>query len=145
MRLKVSSTARIGVNNAANDYGDYKGSAANHQYVIQNVIDVLKCNKVCSCDSNSWNDSQPAKAEEVAHIHETQSVDSGCCQVETKVALRACRVKTSILKLGSFGIKHHVAKGFILVSKEITDHVVCSLVKITILVHWVSGLFMRVN
>ena len=28
--------------NAANDYGDYKGSAANHQYVIQNVIDVLK-------------------------------------------------------------------------------------------------------
>jgi hypothetical protein len=28
--------------NAANDYGNYKGSAANHQYVIQNVIDVLK-------------------------------------------------------------------------------------------------------
>jgi UDP-N-acetyl-2-amino-2-deoxyglucuronate dehydrogenase len=27
--------------NAANDYGNYKGSAANHQYVIQNVIDVL--------------------------------------------------------------------------------------------------------
>jgi hypothetical protein len=25
--------------NAANDYGNYKGSAANHQYVIQNVID----------------------------------------------------------------------------------------------------------
>lgn len=27
--------------NAANDYVNYKGSAANHQYVIQNVIDVL--------------------------------------------------------------------------------------------------------
>ena len=27
--------------NAANDYGNYKGSAANHQYVIQNVIDFL--------------------------------------------------------------------------------------------------------
>lgn len=27
--------------NAANDYGNYKGSAANHQYVIQNVIDVI--------------------------------------------------------------------------------------------------------
>ena len=27
--------------NAANDYGNYKGSAANHQYVIQNVVDVL--------------------------------------------------------------------------------------------------------
>jgi UDP-N-acetyl-2-amino-2-deoxyglucuronate dehydrogenase len=28
--------------NAANDYGDYKGSAANHHYVIENVVDVLK-------------------------------------------------------------------------------------------------------
>ncbi len=28
--------------NPANDYGPYKGSAANHQYVIQNVVDVLK-------------------------------------------------------------------------------------------------------
>ncbi len=27
--------------NPPNDYGDYKGSAANHHYVIQNVIDVL--------------------------------------------------------------------------------------------------------
>ncbi len=27
-----------------NDYGDYKGSAANHHFVIQNVIDVLKGN-----------------------------------------------------------------------------------------------------
>lgn len=28
--------------NPANDYGPYKGSAANHNYVIQNVIDTLK-------------------------------------------------------------------------------------------------------
>jgi len=28
--------------NPGNDYGDYKGSAANHHYVIENVIDVLK-------------------------------------------------------------------------------------------------------
>jgi hypothetical protein len=27
--------------NPPNDYGDYKGSAANHHYVIENVIDVL--------------------------------------------------------------------------------------------------------
>jgi len=28
--------------NPPNDYGDYKGSAANHHYVIQNVVDTLK-------------------------------------------------------------------------------------------------------
>lgn len=28
--------------NPANDYGHYKGSAANHHYIIENVIDVLK-------------------------------------------------------------------------------------------------------
>ncbi len=28
--------------NPANDYGEYKGSAANHVYIIQNVIDTLK-------------------------------------------------------------------------------------------------------
>ncbi len=31
--------------NPANDYGDYKGSAANHRYIIENVIDVLKARK----------------------------------------------------------------------------------------------------
>lgn len=31
--------------NPANDYGAYKGSAANHVYVIENVIDVLKNRK----------------------------------------------------------------------------------------------------
>jgi hypothetical protein len=28
--------------NPANDYGTYKGSAANHHYIIENVIDTLK-------------------------------------------------------------------------------------------------------
>mgnify|MGYP000595253725 FL=1 len=28
--------------NPPNDYGDYKGSAANHHYVIENVVNVLK-------------------------------------------------------------------------------------------------------
>jgi UDP-N-acetyl-2-amino-2-deoxyglucuronate dehydrogenase len=28
--------------NPANDYGDYKGSAANHVFIIQNVIDTIQ-------------------------------------------------------------------------------------------------------
>lgn len=28
--------------NPANDYGSYKGSAANHHYIIENVVDTLK-------------------------------------------------------------------------------------------------------
>ena len=28
--------------NPPNDYGEYKGSAANHHYIIQNVVDVIK-------------------------------------------------------------------------------------------------------
>jgi len=28
--------------NPANDYGNYKGSAANHHYVIENVVNTLK-------------------------------------------------------------------------------------------------------
>jgi hypothetical protein len=31
--------------NPANDYGHYKGSAANHVYVIENVVDALKGRK----------------------------------------------------------------------------------------------------
>jgi hypothetical protein len=27
--------------NPPNDYGNYKGSAANHHYIIENVVDVL--------------------------------------------------------------------------------------------------------
>lgn len=30
--------------NPANDYGDYKGSAANHHYIIENVVETLKGN-----------------------------------------------------------------------------------------------------
>ena len=28
--------------NAPNDYGDYKGSAANHHYIIRNVVNTIK-------------------------------------------------------------------------------------------------------
>ncbi|MGD1848899.1 MAG: Gfo/Idh/MocA family protein [Salibacteraceae bacterium] len=37
--------------NPPNDYGDYKGSAANHHYVIQNVIDVLTGKAVISTNA----------------------------------------------------------------------------------------------
>ena len=33
---------KLAASNPANDYGAYKGSAANHNYVIKNVIDTLK-------------------------------------------------------------------------------------------------------
>jgi hypothetical protein len=34
-----------------NDYGKYKGSAANHQFVIQNVVDTLIKNKTVTTNS----------------------------------------------------------------------------------------------
>lgn len=34
-----------------NDYGKYKGSAANHQFVVQNVVDTLLNNKVVTTNS----------------------------------------------------------------------------------------------
>jgi UDP-N-acetyl-2-amino-2-deoxyglucuronate dehydrogenase len=37
--------------NPANDYGHYKGSAANHVYVIENVIDVLKGRKTITTNA----------------------------------------------------------------------------------------------
>ena len=37
--------------NPPNDYGPYKGSAANHHYVIQNVIDTI--NGKSSIDTNA--------------------------------------------------------------------------------------------
>lgn len=37
--------------NPPNDYGDYKGSAANHHYVIQNVIEVLQGKAVISTNA----------------------------------------------------------------------------------------------
>ena len=36
----------------SNDYGTYKGSASNHQYVIQNVVDVLQNGGLISVDTN---------------------------------------------------------------------------------------------
>jgi predicted dehydrogenase len=33
---------QLSAGNPANDYGDYKGSAANHVYIIQNVVDTIK-------------------------------------------------------------------------------------------------------
>ncbi len=32
----------LAASNPANDYGPYKGSAANHHYIIENVVDTLK-------------------------------------------------------------------------------------------------------
>ena len=37
--------------NPANDYGHYKGSAANHIYIIENVIDVLKNRKAITTNA----------------------------------------------------------------------------------------------
>jgi UDP-N-acetyl-2-amino-2-deoxyglucuronate dehydrogenase len=37
--------------NPPNDYGDYKGSAANHHYVIQNVVDVLAGRSIISTNA----------------------------------------------------------------------------------------------
>jgi predicted dehydrogenase len=39
--IKNYLTPQLQSSGAENDYGGYKGSAANHQFVIQNVIDVL--------------------------------------------------------------------------------------------------------
>jgi len=40
--IKDYTMPTLAAANPANDYGTYKGSAANHHYVIQNVIDTLK-------------------------------------------------------------------------------------------------------
>ena len=37
--------------NPGNDYGDYKGSAQNHHFVVQNVIDVLKERKAITTNA----------------------------------------------------------------------------------------------
>jgi len=33
---------QLAESNPPNDYGPYKGSAANHHYIIENVVDTLK-------------------------------------------------------------------------------------------------------
>ena len=40
--IKDYTMPTLAAANPANDYGTYKGSAANHHYIIQNVIDTLK-------------------------------------------------------------------------------------------------------
>jgi predicted dehydrogenase len=40
--VKDYTMPNLAPSNPANDYGAYKGSAANHHYIIQNVIDTLK-------------------------------------------------------------------------------------------------------
>ncbi len=40
--IKNYTMPQLHSSNVENDYGNYKGSAANHHYIIQNVIDVLQ-------------------------------------------------------------------------------------------------------
>jgi UDP-N-acetyl-2-amino-2-deoxyglucuronate dehydrogenase len=40
--VKDYTLAELPPTNPGNDYGDYKGSAQNHHYIIENVVDVLK-------------------------------------------------------------------------------------------------------
>ena len=37
--------------NPPNDYGPYKGSAANHHYIIENVVDTLKERNVATTNA----------------------------------------------------------------------------------------------
>ena len=41
-RIKDYSMPELPPANPPNDYGAYKGSAANHHYIFENVVDVLK-------------------------------------------------------------------------------------------------------
>ena len=40
--IKDYEMPELAPTNPGNDYGAYKGSAANHHYIIENVVDVLK-------------------------------------------------------------------------------------------------------
>ena len=40
--IKNYEWKELEVTNPPNDYGQYKGSAANHHFIIENVIDVLR-------------------------------------------------------------------------------------------------------
>ena len=40
--IKDYQMPKLEISNPANDYGAYKGSAANHHFIIENVIDTLK-------------------------------------------------------------------------------------------------------
>jgi predicted dehydrogenase len=43
--IKNYKMPELKATNPPNDYGEYKGSAANHHYIIENVVDVLKGRK----------------------------------------------------------------------------------------------------
>ncbi len=49
--IKDYEMPELAPTNPGNDYGAYKGSAQNHHYVIENVIDVLLHNKVISTNA----------------------------------------------------------------------------------------------
>ena len=36
---------KLAASNPANDYGTYKGSAANHHYIFENIVDTLNNKK----------------------------------------------------------------------------------------------------
>ena len=38
---RTTNSPELAPTNPPNDYGPYKGSAANHHYVFQNVVDVV--------------------------------------------------------------------------------------------------------
>jgi UDP-N-acetyl-2-amino-2-deoxyglucuronate dehydrogenase len=40
--IKDYTMPELPPSNPPNDYGQYKGSAANHHYIIENVVDVLQ-------------------------------------------------------------------------------------------------------
>ena len=40
--IKDYTVPELAPTNPGNDYGAYKGSAANHNFIIQNVIDVIR-------------------------------------------------------------------------------------------------------
>lgn len=49
--IKDYEKPELPASNPPNDYGPYKGSAANHHYVIQNVVDVLKARKTATTNA----------------------------------------------------------------------------------------------
>ena len=50
--IKDYDMPKLGPTNPANDYGNYKGSAANHHYIIENVVDTLRGNAVETTNIN---------------------------------------------------------------------------------------------
>lgn len=49
--IKDYQMPELSPTNPGNDYGEYKGSAANHQFVIQNVVDTIKGNNVATTNA----------------------------------------------------------------------------------------------